>query len=106
MAKAKQKARSRLVTETVGRIRLKEWLNADGRSQEKLGAQLRNGGSKSGHVSQAAVAQWVSGVCRPEPSYRKALQKIAGIAVEDWDTAEERAQQSPIVEGRQHHKAS
>ncbi len=76
-------APTRKFKETVGRLRLKEWLDAlDERTQEALAKLLG--------VSQAAVAAWVSGRSRPEPHFRESLERATGIEAGEWQTAEER----------------
>lgn len=68
--------------ETIGRARLKDWLET-GHSQQEMATALG--------VKQPAVAKWVAGVSRPEPHLRARMETITGIAADDWYTSVERA---------------
>lgn len=56
-------------------VRLREWLDAERRSQEWLGEQIG--------THQTNVSAWIRG--RPVPvSAAVAIEKLTGIEVEDW----------------------
>lgn len=73
-------------TDTPGRAALSAYLSDPAhpeRSQSALAKMLG--------INQSSISGWVRGTARPEPHLRTALQFLAGIRAETWDTAEERA---------------
>ncbi len=42
-------------------------------------------------VTQASIAQWCSGVTRPDHKHRLALERILDIPAQDWLDAREKA---------------
>ncbi len=75
----------RRIRNTRGRLSLEVWLSAaDDRSQTGLAERL---GCKP-----ALVSQWVSGMARPSPRLRHALEAICGIPVVEWLDASEAAE--------------
>jgi len=67
--------------DTEGRKLLAAYLTQKGRTQTWLAGILG--------VQQSTVSHWLRGAWRPPPELRKALERVAGIAVDAWLTAEE-----------------
>ena len=62
---------------TDARAKLVEYL-ASGHTQTELGKLVG--------VAQSTLAGWISGIARPEPEFREALQEITGIDAKLWQT--------------------
>ena len=71
---------------TPGVQKLKRWMAAGSRRERGQTAIGRMLG-----VSQPAVRAWCTGESRPEPPYREALERLAGIPLQAWELPEERA---------------
>lgn len=68
---------------TDGARSLAQWLRGTRTSQEALGDALG--------VSQATVSAWVRGTARPESHFREAMELLARVTREQWETPDERA---------------
>ncbi len=71
------------MTDTRGRTLLRKFLDGkDGHTQSWLAKLLR--------IGQPSVSLWMRGLSRPEDHHRRALQQIAGIPAESWQTPDEK----------------
>lgn len=76
--------------DSVGRQRLKEWLEADpSRSQAKAARALG--------VKQPSIFAWLNGLYRPQFPQRKAIEALTGIPAQEWDSEEERQKQQETL---------
>jgi transcriptional regulator with XRE-family HTH domain len=68
---------------TRGRALLLEYLDREGAiTQAALAARLG--------VTEPSLSAWKHGATRPEPHFRKALERVAGIPESAWMTNRER----------------
>lgn len=71
---------------------LVKWMRADKSRTQGFVARTLS-------VSQPAVRAWVRGESRPVWAYREALQRLAGIPPEAWETKKERELQERALAG-------
>lgn len=72
------------IAQTRGRELLLEWMGKDSkRSQSAIARALG--------VSQPAVHMWLTGHTVPSSTHRKAIERLAGIPEDDWQTDKEAA---------------
>ncbi len=78
--------------ETIGRARLRDWLECPGNSRALLARMLEERGRK---LSAEAIFYWSRGTSRPTQPFRLALEALLGIPANDWMTPKERDFSSP-----------